>query len=268
MKLTWILILVIVGLTVQKPKGNYRVISNDCFTRGEKINFRVHYGFINAGEAVMQIDKKIYTINGRPCYKVDIFGSSTGVFDMVIRIRNNWGSYLDTAAIVSQQSYRYIEEGRYRKKEMINFDHSRNVAVLNKLDRFTGILYEKVEYKVPENILDLVSGYYYLRTFDYNKMKIGTEFTITGFFDKETYNMRIRYLGKEKVKTKLGEYDALVLTPVMPQNKLFDGENSIKVWLSDDKYKIPLKIRANMFVGAVEIDISKYEAGNGFQKEY
>ena len=47
----------------------------------------------------------------------------------------------------------------------------------------------------------------------------------------------------------------------MPENKLFDGENSIKVWLSDDINKVPLKIRANMFVGAVEVDITDFKKG-------
>ena len=45
----------------------------------------------------------------------------------------------------------------------------------------------------------------------------------------------------------------------MPKNSLFDGENSIKFWLSADQYKIPLKIKADMFVGAVEIDITNYK---------
>jgi len=58
-----------------------------------------------------------------------------------------------------------------------------------------------------------------------------------------------------------GHYDALVMSPVMPDNKMFDGENSIKVWLSDDQYKIPLKIKAKMFVGAVEVDIIEYQKG-------
>ena len=41
----------------------------------------------------------------------------------------------------------------------------------------------------------------------------------------------------------------------MPDNEMFDGKNSVLFWLSDDENKIPLKIRAKMFIGAVEIDI-------------
>jgi len=255
-----IMLLGLIGM-ISKTGYEYRYIPNECYTRGERILFKLHYGFINAGEAEMRIDQDIHLVNNRPCYKIDILGYSVGVFDMMLRIRDTWGSYLDTAAIISQRSYRYIEEGRYRKNEMINFDHSRQVAVLNKLDKHTKELVEKVEYQIPENVQDLVSGYYYLRTIDYNSLPEGTKIKVTGFFDKELYHMEIKYLGKERLKTKLGHYDALVMSPVMPDNKMFDGENSIKVWLSDDQYKIPLKIKAKMFVGAVEVDIIEYQKG-------
>ena len=45
----------------------------------------------------------------------------------------------------------------------------------------------------------------------------------------------------------------------MPKNKLFDGEDAISVYLSDDKNKIPVLIQAEMFVGAVKIDLYKYK---------
>ena len=82
---------------------------------------------------------------------------------------------------------------------------------------------------------------------------------MAGFLEDSTYHLKVRYLGPEKLKTKFGVINAFAIEPIMPKNKLFRGENSIKGWFSDDKYKIPLKIKAEMFVGAVEIDITGYE---------
>jgi hypothetical protein len=45
----------------------------------------------------------------------------------------------------------------------------------------------------------------------------------------------------------------------MPNNKLFKGENAISVYLSDDRNKIPVLIQAEMFVGAVKVDMYKYQ---------
>ena len=82
---------------------------------------------------------------------------------------------------------------------------------------------------------------------------------IKGFFDDESYNIKIKYLGTEKLKTKVGTFETHVMAPMLPENKLFRGKEAIKLWLSKDNNKIPLKIQAEMFVGAVEIDIKSYE---------
>lgn len=236
-----------------------RSIVNNSFTTGEVLKYRVHYGFINAGTATMKVDNKIHMIQGRPSYKVDVFGKSSGFFDVFTRIRDNWGAYIDTTAMLPLKGYRNIEEGKYRKYEITEFDQKANEAEMSWLDKNTGKVKEKKSFQTPEEILDIVSGYYFLRTLDYSKYKKGDIISLNAFFDEEVYDFKIQYSGKEKLETEVGEIKAIVLTPVIPQNKLFDGENSIKVWISDDANKIPLKIKASMFVGAVEIDIVSYK---------
>jgi hypothetical protein len=45
----------------------------------------------------------------------------------------------------------------------------------------------------------------------------------------------------------------------MPPNKLFDGENSITIWFSDDKNFIPLKVSANMFIGSAGVELTAFQ---------
>ena len=35
----------------------------------------------------------------------------------------------------------------------------------------------------------------------------------------------------------------------MPDNSIFEGEDAILAWISDDENKIPLKVEAEMFIG-------------------
>jgi hypothetical protein len=70
--------------------------------------------------------------------------------------------------------------------------------------------------------------------------------------------MRVKYRGKGMVKTKFGKIRAFKITPMMPKNKLFDGEESIRIWVSDDANKIPVKVEVDLFVGAIELDIRNY----------
>jgi hypothetical protein len=241
---------------------SYRVVKNTSFRQGEVIDYKVHYGFVHAAEGQMVISENIYEINGRKCYKIDVFGKTIGMFDLFLRIRDNWGTYLDTAAIIPQKFFQEIEEGKYRKHEIIDFDHdNKKVDVHNY--HFRDKLWKPIQsFEIPKYAQDLVSGYYYLRTVDFSKLKNGDIIPIKAFFDDEVYDFKIRYLGLEDVKTKIGNIHAILISPIMPENGLFDGENSIKVWISNDRNKVPLKIKAEMFIGAVEIDIQSYKQGS------
>jgi hypothetical protein len=256
----WLILVILVLFIASSEKNNpYRVVKQDCIKPGERIEYRVHYGFINAGEAVMEIDEKIHRVNNRACYKIDVFGRTKGFFDMVTTVRDNWGTYLDTSAVVSQRFYQSIKEGKYLKKEVIDFDQINGVAIVNRLDNKDSTLIRKDEIETLPNMQDLVSGYYYMRTFNYDTMKIDEIFTVTGFFDDTTYHVKVKFLGREKLKTKVGEFDTFLMSPIMPKNSFFRGKNPIKAWISDDKLRIPLKVKAELIIGSVEIDIRSYE---------
>ena len=239
-------------------RNEYRVIKNSSFVEGEVIEYKAHYGFVNAAEGRMVISDEIHEVNGRPCYKIDVFAKSLGLLDVFMRIRDNWGTYLDTGAIITHKFYRVIEEGKYRKNEVVTFDHRKDVAKVSTFDNKKKRWRPIETFEVPENVQDLVSGYYYLRTLKFDTLNNGDVIHIDSFFDDEVYDFQVKFLRREMLKTKLGEIRSLLFNPVMPENDLFKGKNAIQIWISDDLNKVPLKIKAEMFVGSVEIDITSY----------
>ena len=245
--------LVVLLTSFATDSSRYITRYNNSFTTGEKLDYRVHVGFISAGEATMTINEEIHRINQRPCFKIDVFGRTTGLFDFFYTVRDNWGTYLDTASLVPHKFYEDKRENKYRKHEVVEFDHCGDTAIVSRIDKEKPIEY----FKTPKQPQDLISGYYYIRTLDYTKIRVGQIITLDAFYDKKVYDFKVKYLGREKVKTKLGEINSLVFAPIMPKNDLFeDGKENIKVWLSDDSNKIPVKIWAKMFVGGVEIDLT------------
>lgn len=240
-----LILLVAWGFT---SKDSLRRIEQDSFSTGEVLRYKVHYGVINAAEAVIEVGPEIQKVNNRPCYKANVFGKTIGSFDYFLRIRNTWRSYIDTSAIVPQLFHRNIEEGKYRKKENVTFDHYRNiVTVEDKKGTDT--------FKVPANVQDIVSGFFYMRTLPLDKYKIGDVIRVQGFFDDEVFDFNVVFQGRETVETKFGKIRAFKLVPKMPKNKLFSGEDAISVYLSDDKNKIPVLIKAEMFVGSVKVNL-------------
>lgn len=235
-----------------------RYVPNESFNEGEVIKFRAHYGFLTGGEGVMTISDNIYTVNGRPCYKIDLRGETTGLVDYMFSVKDNWRSYLDTTALLPQKFYMFIKEGNFRKNQGIIFDHSQQRATVEIMDKHTRELKMREEYDIPEFAQDLISGYYFLRTLDYSKVQEGDVIRVAGFFDKDIYDFRIMFKGRETIETDLGDFAALRFVPILHENDLFEGDDAIEFWLSDDKRRLPLKIKAEMYVGAVELDIKEY----------
>ncbi|MBX9851189.1 MAG: DUF3108 domain-containing protein [Cytophagaceae bacterium] len=249
-----LMIVLFSGFIISDQSG-HKIITKS-FIQGERLEYRVHYGFMNAGEAVVQVHPELYVINNKVCYKATCFGKSVGAFELVTKIRDTWGSYLDTSDLNPQRSYRDITEGRHKLKEGVYYYHQKGVADAEREKRGKTTKYT---YSIPNGVQDIVSGFYFLRKFDYNKMRVGDTIKLNAFFEDQLYDFKIKYLGKHKVNTKFGTIHAIKLTPIMPKNDLFSGENSIRVWLSDDLNKIAVKMEADMFVGAVEIDLKGYQ---------
>jgi hypothetical protein len=238
---------------------NYQNLIYDNFSRGEKLEFKINFGIFSIGEAEMIIDDKFYKINHRDCYKIDIFGRTSGMVDWVANVNDHWGAYVDSSALIPHISYRNIREGNYSKDEVVRFDHRVNLIETKVLDKNTGNFKEPKVYVAPDEVRDMMAGTMYLRTKDFSKMKKGEKFAISGFFEDAFYDLELIYKGKEKVKTKAGKFNAIKLVPVVPKNELFDGDDSVIMWVSDDKNNLPLKIQAKMFIGNVSVELSGYE---------
>jgi len=229
-----------------------RVVVNKSFGFGEKVEYRVHYGFINAAEAKVEIEKKLNVVNNRPCYKINVTGRTVGPFDLISRVRDTWRSYVDTSAILPQAFYRSVQENKYRKEETVTFNHNKNLAISN-------VKEESKTYNVPHHVHDIISGYFFLRTINFEKINEGEIIEVPTFFDGEVYKLRIRYVGKDVIKTKFGKTRVLRLNPLIPDNKLFKGEGAMRLWISDDSNKIPLKVEVELVIGSLEMDLKSYK---------
>ena len=228
------------------------------FKKGEILKYRVHYGLINAAEATITVDDDFHRINNADCYRVNVYGKTTGPFDWVMRVRDTWRTYIDANTLASQKFYRHIEEGNYFTEETTIFDHDRKIARVTERKR-EGYKKRNKEYNINDYTQDLISGFYFIRSLDFANLKPNDMIPVSAFFEDSTYTADIKYLGMETIRTKYGKKKTHVFTPIVPDNELFEhGENTITVYFSDDRNKIPLKIKAAMFIGSIECDLKSY----------
>ena len=230
---------------------DYRNIPNDSFRAGESYDYKVKYGFLTIGEAEVDVDEKIYSVNGRPCFKVNVLGKTAGLTDF-FKVRNTYRSYVDTLAFLPQKFIYSARENSYKRDQIMNFDHLNNEVV--KIEKE-----EVKKFSVPNNIQDVISGYYFLRTIDFSKFTMGQTVSSPMFFDEDLYNMKIKYAGRGIVNTKFGKMRVIKLNPILPKNDLFKGENAIRIWVSDDSNRVPLKLEVDFSFGTIDMEIKNYK---------
>jgi hypothetical protein len=79
------------------------------------------------------------------------------------------------------------------------------------------------------------------------------------FFDENNYDFKLRYLGKEIIKTKFGKVATVKFRPLVQAGRVFKEDESLTVWVSDDQNKIPLRIKASLAVGSLRADLDAYK---------
>jgi len=230
--------------------GNGQVSS---YQPGEKIEYLIHYGFIQGGIASIEI--KSDTLMGQEVWRSVMIGRTTGLADAVFRVHDVYESYIDPPTELPVLSIRNISEGRYKRYNEVIFDHKSRPDSAILTSDLTGV------HITQHGIHDIISCFYFFRNHYlpyHDTLKKGDMITITTWFTDELYRVKLRYQGTEEVKTRAGKIKCLKFNPVTEAGRLFKGEEDVSLWFSADKNFVPVKIRFNIFVGAFIVEATSY----------
>ena len=79
------------------------------------------------------------------------------------------------------------------------------------------------------------------------------------FLDDEIFHMYIRYMGKEKIKTRYGKFNAIKIKPLLIKGTIFEGGEKMTAWLSDDPNHLLLRVESPIAVGSIKVDMMSYK---------
>lgn len=234
----------------------FRKIKQNAFKQGEKLTFELNYGFVNAGEAIMEVDGALQTINGRKCYDIRFFVNSTSSFDWVYKVRDFYRTYVDVEGLFPWRFEQHIKEGNYQRDFEAIFDQQNLKA-----KTYTGEKDPKKfegEFDIPMYTQDAMSAFYFARTLDYGNMKTGDKVILQNFYKDKTYPLEVKYLGKETIEVPAGEFKCIMVEPLVQEGGLFKSEGSIVVWMTDDDRRMPVKVKTKVLIGSIDADLSDY----------
>jgi hypothetical protein len=220
---------------------------------GETLKYRVRWGlFAGAGEIVVKA-RETQTA-GLPQINITTHTSTRGfvrslyVFDgdgeCIFDARDGRLLAIKSSSASSKKSTR----------TMAVFDHDRQ-----KVQYVDYIRPERnAELPIPDgNAMDLITCLIQTRNWD---MKPGDKSPATVMFDREFYEIMVHAEGYERVRTALGEFNTLVLVPTMEKDPkgIFKRGGRVRVWISQDQLRLPVKFEVSMKVGTGVAMLTEY----------
>ena len=95
--------------------------------------------------------------------------------------------------------------------------------------------------------LNIVSALYFTRTIDF---KVGKTYVFNAFFREKVFRAKVFVEEITTIKTKYGKKEVIVIVPIMKYGSLFSNEKSMKVYLSNDKYRVPMRVSVTLIFGS------------------
>ncbi|MFA6925086.1 MAG: DUF3108 domain-containing protein [Bacteroidales bacterium] len=238
-----------------------RKINNTAFQRGEILTFRAYYdalltGKVTAGEATLEITNENRQIAGRNTFRIVGTGASKGAFNLFFKVYDRYESIIDEDALIPWIFIRRVNEGGFKIDQDVVFNQFKNIATSNNVTSKKTT--KNVTTKVTSNIQDIISLFYYARTFDVSNIKIGDEYSINFFIDDSVYVTKLKFLGKETIKTSLGKFNCLKFKPLVLVGNFFREPYPMTLYVTDDKNHIPLLVESAVIVGKVKLELIKY----------
>ena len=236
---------------------NFYSQNDNAYGVGEWFKFRIHYGFVNAGYATLEV--KEATINNKKVFHVVGKGYTTGVSRFFFKVVDVYESYIDKDSGNPYQFVRNINEGGYTKNQEGFFNQSSNRVTVKDYKKKT----EKT-FVIPKNTQDILSTFYYLRDYPtIDKIKPGESIEIDMFFDDETTKFKLKFVGRQDITTKFGVVSSMVFKPLVQSGRVFKEQESLTVWISDDQNRLPLRIKADLAVGSLKADLDAFKGLKG-----
>ena len=218
------------------------------FGSGETLVYTIAWLKIEGGEMTLRTSRET-TSDGVPVHRMTLIATSNDYVSKFYPVRDLYETWVDARDFQPLRFEKHAREGRYESDEVEEFDLARRIGSWRE-DRTP----------LPERVQDIISSFYFLRA---QPLAIGQGVRVDMFSRGKVYKLKAQVLGKERVETEAGVFDAFKLQPQLRENETDEDRNRGKLflWFSDDERRLPVMARTVMPIGSVTARLRKITAG-------
>lgn len=229
---------------------------NFSFQAGEELVYKIYYNlnfiWIPAGEV------KFNVFSGKNTYEFTAYGKTYPSYEWFYQVNDVYKTRVDKKSLLPTYAMRHLQEGGYRLYEEVYFDQNNQTASVTRgRDKDTAT--DRGVYQFDACASDIVALLYRLRNIDKDQFVKAGSMPISFFMGKETYNLKLSYEGTEAKRIKgLGKIDALKVSPTLVKGDMFNENDKMIAWVSNDSNRVPLMIESPLSVGSAKAVLKSY----------
>ena len=205
------------------------------FRNGEEIFYKVNLNFISVGSAKMSINK---TEKDHDNYFFSFLLKTNDIWDKIFPIRDTVKSWIDKKEFYTQRFQKIIIEPNYKTNLDVIFNYEKNFYNSNNKKK-----------DISQKVRDPYSFFYFLRT---KNIKIHDEFLFNIFDNNKIYTVKLSILKEERIDSNIGKFNCFLAEAINIDEK----KSIMKIWMTNDYKKIPIKIISNANFGTLNMLIT------------
>jgi hypothetical protein len=227
--------------------------ANLPFKPGEKLTYDISWSnLIHAGTAVLEVRGK-KEADGEIVYHLISTAHSGRFLSKFYAVSDRIESVFDPENLRPVSFSLDQSHGKRKKKRDMKFNYNEDiVTVLANGQRST--------YPIPADIQDPLSSLYYVRT--KQAFIVGKPIVVPVHEDDKNWLVEVQVLGREKLKTSIGELNTIKLKTYPKYEGVFQNTGEIYIWLTDDARKIPVLMKSTISIGSIVSTLVNLQSGD------
>lgn len=207
------------------------------FGVGERLDYEVRFGPMRVGAGSMEVIR-IEQVRGRAAYMTEFRVRGGTFFYKVDDVLRSW---MDQETLNSVRFIQDLDQGGRERERHFEIFPDRGIYV----DQAVGTEQESVRQPLDDG-----SFLYFIRTVP---LEVGQTYTFNRYFRPDRNPVTIRVLRRERVRVPAGEFDAIVIQPIIKSRGVFSENGQAEIWLSDDENRIMLQMRSRLSFGSLNL---------------
>ena len=224
------------------------------FIIGEKLEYDLSWGFIPVGLATMEVHS-IVNYDKKSCILLKFFVRTNSFADSFYKVRTTIESVISQDVSKSLSYRKAQQEGKTKKNIFVKFDYDKLKAFYREENGASSSI------PIPVNVFDPLAIAYSFRLKELHENQTIQIPTCDG----KNFRQMLIKTGKRKViSVPAGKFSAIETIPEMKNLKgVFQKspEGILRVWYSQDKSKLPVKISSKVIVGSFNAKLRRIKAG-------